>query len=162
MISIKALLTKIVQRLNSVDTELSNFQNDLDTLINDFTPIQSAFDFIGDVRTAENSSAVSIASSTGTAVTSLTLTKGVWVIIGKCRFPANTTGIRRLNISTTSGAASIQVSANATTSSSTDIQVVRILNLTSNATYYLNAWQDSGGALSCPAGQGTLDAVRII
>lgn len=116
---------------------------------------------IGTVTRSENTSAVTIASSTGTALASITLSAGSYVIVGKCRFSADANGVRRLNLSTTSGASSWDVSIPAGVSAMVDLQVTRILSLNASTTFYLNAWQNSGSSLTCAAGYGTIEAVKL-
>ncbi len=136
MISLKKLLTKIVQQLNNIGTQVN----------------------------ASNSSAVSITTGDpATPIASVTLSAGKWVLVGKIRFSANGTGIRRGNIETTSGtnAINVQIQAVNNNQNTTDIQVTKVVSVASSATYYLNAWQNSGSTLTCAAGIGWLNAIRI-
>lgn len=108
------------------------------------------------------STAVEIPSGDpATTIASVELTAGVWILVGKIRFSANATGVRRGNIETTSGVTAINVQVQAVTNGTTDIQVTRIADVASSATYHLNAWQNSGSQLTCAAGIGYLTAVRI-
>lgn len=118
---------------------------------------------IGTLVTASNSSTVSIPSGTSTEITHVDLTAGVWMLLGKVRFSGNTSGVRRINLSPNSGATdiNIQLGAAQAASSTTDMQVMWLTELTGNATYYLNAYQNSGSALTCASGIGYIRAVRI-
>lgn len=111
-------------------------------------------------------SAVSLAASTWKTTASLSLPKGKYVISGTCRFAGDSTGRRMCILSLSSD-------------SSTDLGIAYVdcvkgfsdgggfnfasfctpLQLGSDYTVYLNAWQNSGGALST---YGRLYAIRII
>lgn len=119
---------------------------------------------IGSVVSSSNSSAISITTGDpAIPIANVTLSAGVWILVGKIRFSNNGTGIRRGNIETTSGttAINVQVQAVNNNQNTTDIQVTKIVTVASSATYYLNAWQNSGSTLTCAAGIGWLNAVRI-
>ena len=121
-------------------------------------------DHIGDLVT--DSASVSLASATGdaTAITSVTITAGTWVLTGFIRFAANATGQRLANISNTSGASSTAImeqsgiQQDAVSSGGTYMNVARIITATSSTTMYLNVRQNSGSTLST---SGFLRAVRI-
>lgn len=121
-------------------------------------------DHIGDLVT--DSASVSLASATGdaTAITSVTITAGTWVLTGFIRFAANATGQRLANISNTSGASSTAImeqsgiQQDAVSSGGTYMNVARIVTATSSTTMYLNVRQNSGSTLST---SGFLRAVRI-
>ena len=121
---------------------------------------------IGTVPTAAtNASAVSIASNTGascnTTITSLTLpSAGTWLLIGAGHFTTNTSGVRRLDIVSSSTATTYEVSYPAG-DAQLKYQVTKIVTPSTAATYYLRAGQNSGSELSCAANNGTLSAVRI-
>ena len=100
-------------------------------------------------------------SSIFAAVGSIGLTKGTWLVICKCRFSANSNGTRKMNFSQTSGAAGWTVSLPAASGEATDIQLVTIADVSEDATYYMNVWQDSGSYLTCAAGRATIKAIRI-
>jgi len=106
------------------------------------------------------SSAVSVANVTatattgGTAVTSFTLGKGIWLISAGVNFAANATGIRKAVGSTTSGAlsttngAALAMQVSAASAGQTRVQICGIVLISSdNTTYYINAGQSSGSAL---------------
>lgn len=116
---------------------------------------------VGTVVSSNNSADVTIPTSTATAVTSVTLDPGKWIIVGKVRFASNATGARRINISTTSGAGDIQFQISAGSAVQLNLQTTVIEEVTESTTYYLNAWQNSGGDLSCTANLGKIDAIRI-
>lgn len=95
------------------------------------------------------------------AVGSITLPKGTWLVICKCRFSTNSTGVRKMNFSQTSGAAGWTVSLPAATGEATDIQLVTIVDPSEETTYYMNVWQNSGSNLTCVSGRATIKAIRI-
>lgn len=95
------------------------------------------------------------------AVGSISLPKGTWLVICKCRFSTNSTGVRKMNFSTTSGAAGWTVSLPAATGEATDIQLVTIVDPSVETTYYMNVWQNSGSNLTCASGRATIRAIRI-
>nr|AFN84596.1 conserved hypothetical protein [uncultured bacterium scaffold00056] len=116
---------------------------------------------IGSYLSASNSSDVSLASGTATAVASISLPAGSWVVIGSARFSANTSGYRRANLSATSGSTDVNVGMAPCPSGVTNIQVVREFVVTSPTTYYLNLAQNSGSTLTCGSGLGLITAMRI-
>lgn len=121
-------------------------------------------DPIGDLVT--DSASVSLASATAdaTAITSVTIAAGTWVLTGFIRFTANATGQRLANISNTSGASTTAImeqsgiQQDAVSSGGTYMNVARIVTATSSTTMYLNVRQNSGSTLST---SGFLRAVRI-
>lgn len=111
-----------------------------------------------------SASSVSLADDTATALTSVTLAAGVWVVAGNASFAANATGIRTIDISATSGSisgsvlATTGVQVNASGSGLTALHTDHVIEVSSQTTYYLNVRQTSGGALTS---SGHLRAVRI-
>ena len=111
------------------------------------------------------STAVSVPTATGKAIASLSLAAGQWVVHGCVNFVSNATGRRMVNLSTVSGDASgassrqSWVMVNATSGASTHLMSVFDYNVGSTTTVYLNAWQNSGGALNCT---GLIRALRVI
>lgn len=123
-------------------------------------------DPIGTVATTDISTAVSVADSTWTTVGSVALAAGVWVLVGHANFGSNATGRRAIALTTatdSAGSAAEQrqgfTSQPATSGSGTGVNGMRIVNITSATTFYLNAYQNSGAALSVSG--GCLRAVRI-
>lgn len=123
-------------------------------------------DPIGTVVTTDISTAVSVADSTWTTVGSVALAAGVWVLVGHVNFGANATGRRAIALTTASdsvGSAAEQrqgfTSQPAASGTGTGVNGVRIVVLTSAATYNLNAYQNSGAALNVSG--GCLRTVRI-
>lgn len=103
---------------------------------------------------------LTIPTSTYAPVVNVQLTAGTWLLIGKVRFSTNASGVRRLNFSTEAGGTGWNVSYPGADAIE-DIQLVLPVTLTEAATYYLNAWQNSGSSLTCPSGQAQIRAVRV-
>lgn len=121
---------------------------------------------IGTILTANLSSDKSISTATGTAVVSLNLPVGTWVLTGRVRFSANANGFRQINITNTSGSNASNVRTVPVPDSVTQMSMTRIVSVESSATtYYLNAYQNSGSSLTLTAGSNgeinALVAVRI-
>lgn len=122
---------------------------------------------IGTVKDAYLSAAkkVPTGTSTGTPLCSISLEAGTWLITAGVRAPANNTGVRVANVSTTSGDASLVVNQQAVQGANTQMRFVIATVATATTTYYLNAMQNSGSELNYPAGGAGwgnfLRAVRI-
>lgn len=107
---------------------------------------------IGTIIESHPTTAISVPTSTATKLCQIILYPGTWVVTYGVRFPANNTGIRRINLATSSGAGDSNIQVNATTSGITQLTSTRVYNLSSQTTFYLNAWQNSGSTLSLVAG----------
>ena len=120
---------------------------------------------IGTRESIEQSTNVALTSATGKKVASLTLAPGTWVIVGHLSFSANSSGHRAGCITTsentvgTSSAYCGSFRIATTGGSYTTIgNCTTIVTLTASTTYYLNAWQNSGGDLNAT---GCMRAIRI-
>ncbi len=114
---------------------------------------------LGAITTA--SATVSVASGTGTALCSVTLDPGTWLIEGSVEFAANATGVRGANLHVGSGSTNFAQTGcrvNAASSGTTDLPVQWVTKRTSQTTVHLNAYQNSGAALSTT---GYIRAMRI-
>lgn len=113
-----------------------------------------------------DSATVSVASggSTGTALCSVTLDEGTWLIEGNASFAKNATGRRIIDLSNGSGnvtAAVIEqtgVEVPAVSGGLTALHTGWTTTRSSQTTVYLNCYQDSGAALSVT---GYIRAMRI-
>lgn len=118
---------------------------------------------VGTQSSASTSSDVSVASGTYTKLTQLVLEAGTYIIIAHASFTTNTSGLRFIAISTTSGS-SAGVNRWATwrgmpvSGAYTQGEAVTVVAPSGSGTYYLNAYQTSGSALNVSGG---LLAVRI-
>lgn len=136
---------------------------------NGFVPNQFILTTYGDLsQTGESQyptpSAVSVPDSTHTDVASVTLGAGIWLMATKIRFAKNGTGYRYQRLSTTAGSSGSNFSlimndtAPALADDTTYTQGVDLIVAATEKTYYLKAWQNSGGNLSCT---GRIAAIRI-
>lgn len=109
---------------------------------------------LGAIGTYYNNESASVSTSSGTAknLLSRTLPAGTWLITGSCEFPANTTGRRAIQLSTTSAGDAIQTTARDVQSpvngGPTICNFTTIVQPTANTTYYLVGYQNSGSALN--------------
>lgn len=106
--------------------------------------------------------AIAFADSTWKSAAALNnLPAGKYLLIGTVGFASNSTGGRYAVISTTNASGS-EINFHARTASgaygATRIHVITQVNITSAATYHLNAYQNSGGSLNVT---GRLTAIRI-
>lgn len=115
---------------------------------------------VGDFVSKDQTTAVSMANSGYTNVTSINLTAGVWVVYANIAWASNATGRRYAYISTASQStvASRTASCNAVNGGATYQNVAGIVSIGSATTFYLVGWQNSGAALNAT---GYLRAVRI-
>lgn len=120
---------------------------------------------IGTVKQAY-ATAKTVNNNTNTNLTSISLEAGTWVITAGVRFPSNATGLRRLNVTTSSGSANADVQLMAVNGGSTQLAYTLVVTPSATTTYYLNCYQNSGSNLSLSAGGGEnglnfIRAVRI-
>jgi len=110
-----------------------------------------------------SSNPITCANSTYTECVNLTLNKGLYLFIGMLGFGSNMAGVRGINISSVSGDsgdAATRLTVNACQSGQTRFQTVNVMTVSSdNSTFYLNAWQNSGGNLDVVYSR--LTAVKI-
>lgn len=124
--------------------------------------VQNHDSIIGTVIERNLASAVSLPNNTSKAILSQSIPAGTWVITCRVRFPSNATGRRVANLSQTSGDGSQVAVLTAINGAVTTLTFTEIVSVSSATTYYLNAYQNSGGALSMPAGAfNQIRAVRI-
>lgn len=111
-------------------------------------------DSFGDIKTADISTAVSVATATWKSLGSVELDAGDWIVSYNVQFDSNATGRRAMLLHTASGGASSAnlrqggVQTMAVNGGGTYLNGCRVLHLTSTTTYYLNVYQTSGAALS--------------
>ncbi len=128
---------------------------------NGFVPNQSIINPYGNLaetghRVATNPSAVSVSSSTYKTVASLTLSAGMWCVFVTVQWAYSSTGRRRAFLSTTQDSSSANVGIMYTSeikalndgSANTYVNFAGPLEVSASTTYYVNTWQNSGGALS--------------
>ena len=120
---------------------------------------------IGTTKIARPTSAVSAARTTYVELCHFTLEPGVWIIVAYVRWPNNNNGYRLANVATTSQSTSSNVLIPAVNGNVTSTQFTRIVEPTTNTTYYLNAYHNSTTTpLSMPAGaaDGTINGMYAI
>ncbi|MCR4671996.1 MAG: phage tail protein [Lachnospiraceae bacterium] len=91
---------------------------------------------------------------------SLTLSPGSWVISCKAIFSANTSGCRILGIDSSDDHTTIDIRIAPSPSATTQVTYSKVVRHTSDTTYYLSAFQNSGSSLTLSA-SSFLKAVRI-
>lgn len=120
---------------------------------------------IGTVKYATPSADVTVQDNTDTAICSIELEAGVWLLIGSVRWESNTVGYRKINLYTTSGASDVHMTQTPTNGNVTQMVFPRIYEVSSTTTYYLNGLQNSGRPLKAIAGGQNwgsyITAVRI-
>ena len=108
----------------------------------------------GTIETTDISTAVAVPSASWTALGSVTLAVGDWIVSYNVQFGVNATGRRGMLIHTTADATSPAnlrqggVEVMAVDGGATMLNGCRVLHLTSAATYYLNVIQSSGADLN--------------
>lgn len=120
---------------------------------------------IGTVLTSYLTSSKSVTASTGTALCSITLPEGTWLILGYVRFPSNSTGYRLVNINITSGSDSAHLMQSPISGAGTQMQIKSIAKVTaSSTTYYLNCYHTASTALTMQAGasDGYINGIRAV
>lgn len=110
----------------------------------------------------DQSSSISVANTSWTAIASVSLAAGTWVITGTLYFASNATGRRYACIHsaapTTASQRQSASNSNAVSGAATILNVGCVKTHTSTATYSIYAYQTSGAALNCT---GYITAVRI-
>lgn len=118
---------------------------------------------VGAVESDSTSTAQSLASGTGKSIASVSLAKGNWLVMGHTNMASNATGIRSLGIGTTGGTFTNSdmstVTMSATNGSETRMNTMTLVQPSATTTYYLNAYQNSGGSLD--AKTAVMVAVRL-
>lgn len=94
------------------------------------------------------SGTVSLPTSQSTAVAALTIDPGKYLVVSQFQFSTNADGQRAVNVSTSSGATSIDITQRASSGLQTRIRHVGYLTPTKQTTYYWNMYQTSGATLS--------------
>lgn len=127
----------------------------------------SAVTGLGTIVDKDILTGVSCAASAYTAMGSISLAAGKWIITGCIQYPANT-GMRYICISTNSGTTAPSAAESRTcaeyvymsTSAICRLSTTRIVSISSATTYYLKAYQTNSGSSALSA-TGSLHAIRI-
>lgn len=163
--------TEYKQVIEELQSDVSDMQETIATQADTISTLSStvaghttALNNIG-TRLTTNPSAVSVAASTWKTVASLAFTAGTWVVFGTVQWASNSTGRRRAILSTSQDSSdnyslmtSMEIKALNDGSANTYVNFASVVSFTSSQTLYMNAWQNSGGALSTT---GRFYAVRI-
>ncbi len=139
--------------------ELATYANHYSGLDSRIDALETIFSNMGK-GPIDTPAAVSVSNNTKTTVATITITNpGVYIVIGTARFNANATGTRRvfLNNSKETNLDSID-SSKATSGTYTSLATSRFYNVTSSTTFTLQAYQNSGGALTV---NGRLVSIRL-
>ena len=103
-----------------------------------------------------------ISTKDTSALCSVSLSPGKWVVIGRVQFPSNSTGLRIVNIAMTKGSNWAQQSQNACDGTVTAMVVAAILTVESTTTYWLNAQHTASNVmLVMNEGTSSLTAIKI-
>lgn len=109
-----------------------------------------------------DSQSASVSTSSGTNLCSLSLSPGTWLVSYSVLFPSSTNGRRFATLGTTTtyatNTALYGVSSPPASGGATTLARSVLVQPTATTTYYLNAWQNSGGSLTC---DGVLQAFRM-
>lgn len=94
-------------------------------------------------------SAISIAKSTNTNITSISPGSGKWIVFARCRWAATTAGNRTIKLSTVSGDTSTPINTTAIPyGSAAYMSISGCFELSSNDSVYLIAYHDNGSAVN--------------
>lgn len=126
----------------SIDTNGRLYtQNDSTNYVGILKPGTKRSDWTGDNY--------SIPKASSRYIMYITLSPGSWIVNGTVRFASNSTGVRRVGLSTSNSAGTdpldCQIPAG---SGAIQLRTVRLFELTAQTTYYLHAYQSSNGALN--------------
>lgn len=107
---------------------------------------------------------VSVSNNAWKTVASITLPRGIWILSGYTQFNSNSTGIRSTVLSTSqdSGTSTRNMSSDLRTNTGNNtskLHFVDIYQIATQTTYYLNAYQNSGSAITT---YGRMTAIKII
>ena len=125
------------------------------------TNVVTSYGNLVNVGQSNSSSGTATVGGTSTNITSVTLTAGKWVVSATAYFPSNSTGYRRISLTTSSGYTTdgFPASAPACNGVGTYLTTSGVFVLTGTATVYLTGVQNSGTTLSVT---GSITAVRVI
>ena len=101
---------------------------------------------------------VSVATATNTSIATLSLSSGKYIVMGSATFGANTTGERRISLTSSSDSLTLQDSSGGASGSPVYLSTKRILDLTGTTTVTLSAYHTRGSALSV---KGSILAIRL-
>lgn len=138
----------------------------IDKITNLYNALDGKISSIGSMTSASTASSnpVTCATGTYTECVNITLNAGLYLFLGMLAFESNATNVRLINISTSSGDTGIAASrltVNACASGQTRFQTVTVISVANdNTTFYLNAYQNTGGNLDVI--YSNLTAIKIL
>jgi len=118
---------------------------------------------VGTYSTKSPSSSVSLSANTAKTITSMSLAKGTWIVIGKAYFSSNTADrVYGIQVGTSANdfvySNSGSVAVHAAYAGNLAVQATDILTLASTTTVYLCGFSNNAATVSA----ATLQAVRIV
>ena len=128
-------------------------------------PSKQRVDLIGTTKSAELTQATSIANDISKSVLSLQLDAGTWLLIGSIVYATSGTGGRGAWIGTENVSAAVTWPAHdcvcvpGSTTNTARLEVTHVVSPSAATTYYLNAYQKSGGNFNVNSAK--LTAVRL-
>lgn len=141
--------------------DIADANGNMDAIDTAIGSLRESVSQIGDRKISDLSSSQPIANSTSTALGSISLEAGVWIVVANAWFASNSTGHRYVRLSDVSGNANAGEgcsSSSAMASGNLSLCAVRTFDLSSTTSIYLNVWQNSGIMLNCG---GFITAVRV-
>ena len=110
---------------------------------------RNALDLGKKATPVSGTSAISIAKSTNTNITSISPGSGKWIVFARCRWAATTAGNRTIKLSTVSGDTSTPINVTAIPyGSAAYMGISGCFELSSNNSVYLIAYHDNGSAVN--------------
>ena len=158
-------LSTLQGEVGDIDDDVGTLQTDVGTLQTDVGTLQTSVSVLG-TAVWDNGTEISLATSTYKTVAQFTLPKGKWIIMGCVRFGMSSTGRRWCALCTSADTSSNtvqyllmdEIKGWSDGSGHANTNFCSVLSVSAQTTYYLNAWQNSGSALSA---LGRLMAIRI-
>lgn len=162
MVDVKKLLAKILDRGVFKDSNNNVTLDGSVTTAGNLT-VGGHSSEIGAFKSARLTSDTSVTKEVPTAICSITLPAGTWVVVGYAQFHPNSTGVRTMNLHITSGSNFRQVAVPAA-NGYTVLQTTIVVKITESTTYYLNVWHNAGTSLTMAEGTsgGYTNGIRAV
>lgn len=127
------------------------------------TKILNRLSYIGEIRDSYLAADKSVPHNSSTALCSVTLDKGTWLIVAGFRCDSNSSGARRANVTNKSGDTAVHYQIAPVSGGLTQGNFSIIARPTTSTLYYLNVFQYSGAALTYKAsGAGYGNYIRAM
>lgn len=124
--------------------------------INEFCELNQK---IGQILSTSDPLVTTVESGVSTAIASITLPPGKWILNTIAGFSTNGNGIRTFNLNETQGSAGIMVSVPAVDYGVTRASFSTFVDISVETIYYLNANQTSGSSLTVSGSR--IDAIQV-